>query len=66
MKLGKLLVVLALLVVGLIVYSKYGKQASDNQSPTAQQNDQQGDADEDKPRLEEKLGITITSETALP
>lgn len=61
MKMVKLIVVLGLIIVGLIVYSKYGKSSptpAPSPEVTAQEMQKKQNAENDKPRVEEKYGFT--------
>ena len=58
MKLIKLLLFLGLVVVGVIVWQKYGKTTPAQPQTAAQKQDQKPISEKDRPGVEEKYGFT--------
>ena len=58
MKLIKLLLVLGVVVVGVIVWQKYGKTTPAQPQTAAQKQDQKPIPEKDRPGVEEKYGVT--------
>jgi predicted negative regulator of RcsB-dependent stress response len=58
MKLVKLIVVVAIIIVGVVLWKNYSSKQPTEQTVASQPGERKPMKDEDKPRLEEKYGFT--------